>query len=102
MKNHKEYINGVITMFKLFRRDKITIIELNRYLELINSMIQSKYKYSKDKGIWFRFFNNDTLATTPNDIIRDIINSTENNKSHILECIDISIKNPSEFKIYFS
>jgi hypothetical protein len=101
MKNHIEYVNGVITMFKLFRYNRITIIELIRYLELINSTIQSKYKYSKDKSIWFRFFNNDTTVTTPNDIINQL-QSTQSNREHCLECIDIAIANPKEFKIYFS
>lgn len=103
MKNHTTYRETIITMFRLYRANTVTLTELIEYIKIVNNSIKSKYKYPKDKGIWFRFFNNDTGATGLNDIQRDLsLFPTHCNYQYMIQCIDIAISNKKEFKIYFS
>lgn len=52
------------------------------------------------KQLWFRFFNDDTLATDIDDINRNL-STTGKNHNHLIECIDIAVANQS-LQIYFS
>jgi hypothetical protein len=51
-----------------------------------------------NKNLWFRFFKDDTAATTIADIKRDL-NSP--NKKYIMECMQISY-DTAEIEVYFS
>lgn len=104
MKNHTTYKQPILTMFKEFRANNISLVELVQYLQTVDSMIRSKYKRkTTNKGIWFRYHKHDTLVTTPMSIYTALNGSSgKNNLNHEIECIDIAIANPKEFKVYFS
>ena len=59
-------------------------------------------KPSKGKAIWFRFFKNDTGATTVNDIKRMLkLPATHENYKYIIECMEIAVKDKS-LQLYYS
>ncbi len=67
-------------------------------LQSIESVIQKHPKTLK--GLWFRFFKNDSLATTIQDLYYSIGSNV--NDGYIRECMQIAIDNPKEFQIYYS
>lgn len=98
MRNHKKYRSTVIDLFQSFLAGKINIRELIYGL----TEIEKDLKQDKNtlKGLWFRFFTGDTGATTVMDIYRGLEGST--NDKYYKECMQLSIDNPKELKIYFS
>ena len=98
MKNHKKYRSTVIDLFQSFLAGKIGKKEMIYSLydievELINGRRTLK-------SVWFRFFKGDTTATTIRDLENDFINYANDN--YVKECMQLSIDNPKELKIYFS
>jgi hypothetical protein len=103
VKNHTELIEQVWANLKAFRNNLIDSTELIVYLKAIETDLKATYKYPKDKGIWFRFFGNDTGATTLNDIQRDLsLYPTHKNYTYMIQCFDIAIIKPSDIQIYLS
>ena len=117
MKNHTEKKEAVIATFKAYRTNRIDKYELKAYLEDIqyqlyarefesvdqwndsDEFIESELNKLESMYLWFKFFKGDTLATTINDIIKDLDCPT--NKNHILRNLDSAINN-NELEIYFS
>ncbi len=54
------------------------------------------------KGIWWRFFNNDTGANTISDMEIHLNNPRHENYKYVLDCMEFSINDPSGVQIYFS
>lgn len=95
MRNHKKYRSTVIDLFQSFLAGKIGKKEMiyglyDIEVELINGRRTLK-------GLWFKFYKDDTLCTTIANI--DIDDRGEN---YYRECMQLSIDSPKELKIYFS
>lgn len=64
-----------------------------------------KHSFDKDKecmGLWFRFFEGDTAATTINNLENDLFLPTQhNNREYIEEMIETIVKKGG-IQIYFS
>lgn len=116
MKNHTEKKEAVIATFKAYRTNRIDKYELKAYLKDIEYQLYMREfedieqtnndeDFEADienlctKNMWFKFFKGDTLATTINDIIKDLDCPT--NGKYILRNLDSAI-NDNELEIYFS
>lgn len=98
MRNYKKYRSTVIDLFQAFLAQRIDKTELIMGLDEIEfNLIGGKNTL---KGLWFRFFTGDTGANTIGDLSRGIGNTT--NDKYYRECMQLSIDNPKELKIYFS
>ena len=113
MKNHTEKKEAVIATFKAYRTNRIDKYELKAYLEDIQYQIFKSesitidaidFDYNPEDSnceseMWFKFFKGDTLATTINDIIKDLDCPT--NGKYILRNLDSAITE-KQLEIYFS
>lgn len=98
MRNYKKYRSIIIGLFQSFLAEKINKTELITGLDEIEfDLIGGRNTL---KGLWFRFFTGDTGANTIGDLSRGIENAT--NDKYYRECMQLSIDNPKELKIYFS
>ena len=98
MRNYKKYRLTVTSLFQSFLSGEIGKKELlfslyDIEVELINGK-------NTQKSLWFKFFKGDTDATTIQNL-DSYINCATNDKS-IKECMQLSINQPKELKIYFS
>lgn len=79
-------------IFRMFINNECTeeifIFELKKLESIIKSKQSNPYK-----DIWFRFFDDDCLATTINNIESDLKSTT--NYSFIMKCIQIGVENDS-------
>ena len=95
----KEQETKIFEVFVNFYNQKINEDQFIKKLHAI----ENKYN-TKTKGIWFRFFGNDTAATTVKNIERDlntIKNCYQNNRQYMLENIEIAVTENS-LQINFS
>lgn len=53
------------------------------------------------KTLWFRFFTNDTGATTTNDLLNDLTTGFNTNGEYRRECMEIAVDTGS-VAVYFS
>lgn len=98
MRNYKKYRSTVIDLFQSFLAGKIGKKEMiyglyDIEVELINGKATLK-------SVWFKFFDGDTGATMIGNLSYGIDNPT--NDKYYRECMQLSIDNPKELKIYFS
>lgn len=98
MRNYKKYRSTVLDLFQSFLAGKSNKKELIEELE--NLELDLKNNRKTLKSLWFRFFTGDTGATTVQDIYYGIGNPTNN--KYYRECMQLSIDNPKELKIYYS
>lgn len=98
MRNYIKYRSTVIDLFQSFLAGKINETELiNGLTEIETHLKQDK---STLKGLWFKFFQGDTGATTIRDLENDFINYANDN--YVKECMQMAIDEPKGLKIYFS
>ncbi len=86
-------------IFSDFHNKKIDNWQLIKRLRAVENKTRSG-----QKSIWFRFFKDDTLATTVNNIERDLNtlpNCYQKNRDHMLENIQIAVEENS-LQINFS
>lgn len=69
--------------------------------ELIQTLKGLDRKNAKNQSYWFRFFDGDTGAYTPEKIENLLCHSTANNRNFILECIGIGVA-LNEIQVCFS
>lgn len=98
MRNYKKYRARVVSLFKSFLSGEINKKDLLENLIDIQDNLRQGRKTLKE--LWFKFFDGDTVATTIHDINSNIY-CPKNNK-YIRECMQLSVENPKELKIYFS
>lgn len=98
MRNYKKYRVRIISLFQSFLQDEIKGSDLINELSTIELEIKDGKKTLK--GLWFRFFKGDTMATSIHNIDNYIYCPT--NSKYIRECMQLSIDNPKEIKIYYS
>lgn len=98
MRNYKKYRSTVIDLFQSFLAGKIDErVLVYKLTEIENDLKQGRNTL---KGIWFRFFKDDNLATTISNIYFNI--NSRYNSNHIKENMQISIDNPKGLQIYYS
>jgi len=86
-------------IFSDFHHKKITDEQLIKRLRAVENETRSG-----NQTIWFRFFKNDTAATTVRDIERDLNtlpNCYQNNRKYVHENIEIAV-NENSLQINFS
>lgn len=98
MRNYKKYRSTVIDLFQSFLAEKIEKRELIFALTEIDKEIRENPKTLK--GLWFKFFKDDTGATTITDLYYSV--DSRVNGNHIKERMQIAIDNPKELQIYYS
>ena len=98
MRNYKKYRSVVLFAFHSFLTGEKTKTELIDNLIAIERELKDG-AYTQ-KGLWFRFFNGDTGATTIRNIVNYIDCST--NGESIREDFRIAINNPKGLQIHFS
>ena len=95
----KEQETKLREIFSKFHKKEITEEQFIKRLRAVENETRSG-----QKSIWFRFFKNDTAATTVNNIERDLNtlpNCFQNNRQHMFECIEIAV-NENSLQINFS
>jgi hypothetical protein len=108
MKNHSQYIPVIVDLFDSFLRKNSPYHEFDgkrliKELKRIEKSVRKEEPLKrKDWGLWFRFHENDTLATTINNIETTLTSTNKNNYDHLIECFYIAVKNPDGIKVYFS
>ena len=98
-RNYKKYRQGVIYLFALFLKGTIDKKNLISGLFSIETTINPNSEKSL-KGLWFRFFKGDTVATTLRDLYCDI--GDPKNDTFIRECMQMAIDDPKGLKIHYS
>lgn len=98
MRNYKKHLSTVIDLFESFLAEKTDKTELITGLTKIEKDL--KQGKNTSKSLWLKFFTGDTGATTVQDIYYGIGNPT--NDKYYRECMQLSIDNPKELKIYYS
>ena len=105
MKNLIHYRFTVENLFFKFTKKQIDLDELITLL----CMLEGEHRLvenlpNDDKGLWFKFSKNDTLATTISDIERTFTHDTRNNQEFLLERMEsVCGLNPdNELRIFYS
>ena len=98
MRNYKKYRSVVLFSFHSFLAGEKTKTELINILTDIENELKNNRR--TEKGLWFRFFNNDTGATTIRNIEHWLDCPT--NRESIREDFRIAINNPKGLQIYYS
>lgn len=105
--NTEKYRPTIKKLFAQFYANEINKRQLIRGLyEVENSLYRNtKTKFTLDNGIkinglWFRFFEGDTMATTIEDLCNDISSST--NHDYIMDKIEMAVKKPKGLQIKYS
>ena len=105
MKNLIHYRFTVENLFFKFTKKQIDLDELITLL----CMLEGEHRLvenlpNDDKGLWFKFSKDDTLATTISDIERTFTHDTRNNQEFLLERMEsVCGLNPdNELRIFYS
>jgi len=98
MRNYKSYRPKVINLFQSFLAGKINEQELLTTLTAIERNLKNGVIYTQ-KTLWFKFYQNDTMATDILNIRRWLYDF---NRESILEDFKIAVENPKGLQIYYS
>ena len=98
-------ITNKILIIKAYIAFAEFVVKPENFLSLITKLelIEKEIKQGKDtdKGLWFRFFENDTAATTINDLRHTFEIDTLRNKEYMIENICIAL-NEISLQLYYS
>jgi hypothetical protein len=101
MKKEKYAISECYKIFSDFINEKIDTETMLFKLNNIELEIKAEYKYSTlYKNLWFKFYKDDTAATTIRDIQLEL-QSTMCNQEHMIDKMEIAV-NEKSLKIFFS
>ena len=92
MRNYKKYRSTVLNLFADFLAGKIKDLYLIE-MEIAN------YNPLTKKSVWFKFSDDDTLATTIENLYQDLFSK---NEEFTRERMQFAIDNPKQFKIHYS
>jgi len=98
MKTYEKYNPSVLNLFADFLAGKTTERKLKDELYLIEMEI-ADYNPLTGKSVWFKFSDDDTLATTIENLYQDLFNK---NEEFTRERMQFVIDNPKQFKIHYS
>jgi len=98
MRNYKKYRSAVLNLFADFLAGKTTERKLKDELYLIEMEI-ANYNPLTGKSVWFKFSDDDTLATTIENLYQDLFSK---NEEFTRERMQFAIDNPKQLQIYFS
>lgn len=97
----KDYINDAIKSFIKTKDNEKLVKTVKEFAKIMHE----KHK-GKNKGIWFRFPSDSTLATTPQNLESFLLGKHgENNRRYINECLELSVNPDGEdvgFTIFYS
>lgn len=105
MKNLIHYRFTVENLFFKFIKKQIDLDELITLLYMVESEHRFVENLPKDdKGLWFKFGKDDTLATTISSIERIFMYDHKSNQEFLLECMEaVCGLNPdNELQIFYS
>jgi hypothetical protein len=104
-------ITNKILIIKAYIAFAEFVVKPENFLSLITKLelIEKEIKQGKDtdKGLWFRFFENDTAATTINDLRHTFeiesskYSTAHRNKEYMIENICIAL-NEISLQLYYS
>ena len=97
MRNFKKYRSTVLNLFADFLAGKTTERKI-KDLYLIEMEI-ANYNPLTKKSVWFKFSDDDTLATTIENLYQDLFSK---NEEFTRERMQFAIDNPKQFKIHYS
>ena len=97
--NHKKYKQTCLDLFQNFLNNPTDKDSLINGLKAIETELSKGRKTGKN--LWFRFFKDDSLATTIQNIEKDLEYNHMSNYKHLVRCFQISIDIES-LEIYFS
>lgn len=98
MRNYKKYRSTIISLFTSFLASEIEKRDLIYKLTEIDEELRENPKTLK--GLWFKFFKDDTGATTIHDLYCNI--DSRVNQSYVFEQMQIAVYNPKGLQIYYS
>ena len=100
MINPNQYSHRVSILFNEYIQGQL---ELEEFIQKLRDM-ETKHREilndnSSESGLWFKFSDDDTLATSIDDLEKDLANS---NREFTLERMKEAISTEQEFVVYFS
>lgn len=97
-----QYNDRVLRLFSNFLKNKITLKVMIEGLKDVEDYHKEWVQEPrKTRAIWFRFYTDDTLATTIDEIYTDLKNPEGKNYSSMIENLKIACKD-TELEIYYS
>jgi hypothetical protein len=101
-KNYNEYIYNTQELFFKYLKDRDLDFLIKKLYE-IETLIENTFEDFGNKGLWFKFFDSDTLATTIGNIKADLsMPSNHPNHKLMVEMFELAIDLNGEMEIYFS
>jgi hypothetical protein len=92
---------NVQEIFFNYTKEKIDLDEMISKLKDIEKTVRKDIK--EDKNLWFRFFQGDTLATTIDDIYKDLsLPKSHDNHQLMLDNLKKTSELENEIEIHFS
>lgn len=96
-----QYHFTAMEAFYTFLKDENVSDLTNRLIRIENHYRRINELPNDARGIWFRFFNGDTLATSICDIVHTIVSGTNENKTNLHNSMEACC-NLAEIEIYYS
>ena len=101
-KNYIEYRYKVEELFFKYLKEGDLDLLIKKLYE-IETLIENTFDDFGNKSLWFKFFDNDTLATTIGNIKGDLsLPSNHPNHRLMIENLSFAIELKKELEIYFS
>lgn len=100
MKDLTQYKEKILSIFKRFLDSEIpTIEDLIIELCVIEAKIDTLFNHPADCSLWWRYFKDDTLATTIANLFNDLKSPT--NKQYAIDSMKIAVET-KELEIFYS
>ena len=101
-KNYIEYRYKVEELFFKYLKEGDLDLLIKKLYE-IETLIENTFDDFGNKSLWFKFFDNDTAATTIGNIKGDLsLPSNHPNHKLMIENLSFAIELKKELEIYFS
>ena len=101
-KNYIEYRYKVEELFFKYLKDDDLDFLIKKLYE-IETLIENTFDDFGDKGLWFKFFDSDTAATTIGNIKGDLSMPTNHpNHKLMIENLSFAIQLNGDLEIFFS
>lgn len=100
MENLNQYNHRISILFNEYIQNLLELDEFIQKLRDVEDLYKQTLKYnSSESSIWFKFSDDDTLATTIDDLERDLTNF---NRDFTLERMREAINLDNELFIHYS
>lgn len=79
------------------------LVELMDELDALDGRARKIKGGSKEAGLWWRFFDNDTIANTAGALRRDLeLPASHANHKYAIENMELAVEPDTKMKVYFS